>query len=512
MGSANLPAPSVQDQLAALAQRYADQLPGKVAEMRALLQALLAEGWDQARGETLHRMVHSLAGSGGTMGLHQVSYAARQLEQILKRATQGETSLVALQAEISTGLDRLNEAIALREQASAPSVSSVAASSHIAQIEPLKILVVDDDPVGQALLTSFLKADGHAVMTASDGIEGVARFKEAQPDLVFMDVLMPKLNGYEAARQIKSACGKQFVPLIFLTALQDENDLAQCIAAGGDDFIVKPYNRVLLKAKLIAMQRIRKLHQELARYQQRTAEEIDLSQHVFESITNHNPKLDAVMQWHSAVGHFSGDIVLYGMSPTGRLVLMLGDFTGHGLGAALAAVPASDLFYSLVEDEVSLPDLVLAVNRKLKDILPTGRFCAALLLSITPGKDYIDVWNGGIPGAYGVDATGRILHRIASTKLPLGVLGDQGFDPQPERLALAPGEQLLFFSDGLNEARNPQGEMLGIEGAEHLFLGQDVALLARLVTGVAQHLGAHEADDDITIAVISPDKFPAPRR
>lgn len=499
-------APSVQEQLAALAQGYAALLPGKVADMRALLETLLTEGWDQTRGETLHRMAHSLAGSGGTLGMHQVSQAARQLEQVLKRATQGEARLDALKAEIDAGLARLGAAIALNEPAATSAMSS-AAASQIAQAEPLKILVVDDDPVGQTLLTSFLKADGHTVVSAVDGVEGVARFKETQPDMVFMDVLMPKMNGYEAARQIKDACGKQFVPLIFLTALQDENDLVQCIAAGGDDFIVKPYNRVLLKAKLIAMQRIRKLHRELARYQQRTAEEIDLSQHVFESITNHNPHLDAVLQWHSAVGHFSGDVILYGVSPTGRLVLMLGDFTGHGLGAALAAVPASDLFYSLLADDVALPDMVLALNRKLKDILPTGRFCAALLLSIAPGGRAADVWNGGIPGAYGLDAAGGIVHRIASSKLPLGVIGDRGFDAEPVHLTLAQDEQLVFFSDGLNEARNPQGEMLNMEGAEKLFGAGDA--LQALQGGVARHLAGQEADDDISIVAVTPGKLRA---
>lgn len=506
MAIQNLATQSIQAQLAAIAQKFSSQLPTRIAEMQALLQALLAEGWDQTRGETLHRMAHSLAGTSGTMGLMQVSQVARQLELSLKRATQGEVSLDMLQVEIIAGIERLHHAAAQAGQASLPQ----AGKHQIEQAEPLRILVVDDDQVGQALLAAFLSADGHTVITASDGAEGVARFKEAAPDLVFMDVLMPKLNGYEAAQQIKAACGKQFVPLIFLTALQDEEDLARCIAAGGDDFIVKPYNQVLLKAKLIAMQRIRKLQQELARYQQRTAEEIELSQHVFQSITNHNPDLGAVQQWGSAVGHFSGDIVLYGLSPTGRLVLMLGDFTGHGLGAALAAVPTSDLFYSLVAADAPLPDIALSLNRKLKVVLPLGRFCAALLLSVSSDRQAIEVWNGGIPGAYKLDATGKVLHRFTSSKIPLGVVGDPEFDAQIERKRLMPGERLVFFSDGINEARNPQGEMLTMAGVEQLFPGYDP--LKSLQEGVARHLNGHEADDDITLVVIYPDQLVAERR
>lgn len=374
----------------------------------------------------------------------------------------------------------------------------------------MRILVVDDDPLGRVLLVSLLTADGHCVITASDGLEALARFAETQPDLVFMDVIMPKLNGYEAARRIKASCGKQFVPLIFLTALHDQDDLAECIAAGGDDFVVKPYNRVLLKAKLIAMQRIRALHQALAVYQQRTAEEMTLSKHVFDAITNRNPDLPAVRHWYSAVGHFSGDVVLYSRSPSGKLMFMLGDFTGHGLGAALAAVPVSDVFYGLVEVDVGLPDLVLAINRKLKKIMPTGHFCAALLISIDTDGKHAEIWNGGIPGAYLLNTQGVIQKRIASSKLPLGIIDDQGFDTGTEHVSLDPDTQLLFFSDGVNEARSPQGKMLGIEGVEQLFEGGD--LLETVQAGVVRHLSGYEADDDLTIVLISPNqKCPWPR-
>lgn len=493
---------AVQEKLRALTRLYAEQLPQKLETVQGLLQEMFDRGWDQQQGETLHRMLHSMAGTAGSMGLPQVGETARALEQILKEIVQGRSDLQAHSNAIKAEFERL-----ITASAETPTALPSQLSTTTPITAPMKILVVDDDPVGQALLASFLTADGHSVTIASDGQQAVTRFSEVQPDLVLMDVIMPNMDGYEAARRIKAICGKQFVPLIFLTALQDENDLAQCIAAGGDDFIVKPYNRMLLKAKLIAMQRIRGLHQELAVYQQRTAEEIALSKHVFDAVTNRNPELPTVRHWHSAVGHFSGDIVLYGRSPSGRLLLMLGDFTGHGLGAALAAVPVSDLFYSLVEDEVALPDLVIAINRKLKSIMPTGRFCAAMLVDIDANARQALMWNGGIPGAYLLDAQGRIQQRIASSKLPLGIVGDQGFDAQAECIGIAPGMQILLFSDGLNEARNPQGDMLTLPGVEALFSGEDV--LATLQSGIARHLGGQEADDDISIVVINPDRLTA---
>ncbi len=486
-----------QERLQVLAKRYADELPQKIAEMDRLYQALISNGWSQVEGETLHRMLHSMAGTAGTMGFPQVGRIARSLEQILKESVRGQSELAAHTEVVQAEFERLWAAIEL------PSTNAVTQTMAIPLASPMKILVADDDPVGQAVLVSLLAADGHSVITANDGLEAVACFHESRPDLVFMDVIMPNLNGYDAARQIKASCGKHFVPMIFLTALQDENDLAACIAAGGDDFVVKPYNSVLLKSKLIAMQRIRGLYHELSIYQQRTAEEIELSTHVFDAITNRNPEIAAVQHWYSAVGHFSGDIVLYQRAPSGRFLLMLGDFTGHGLGAALAAVPVSDLFYHLVDDEVALPDLVFAINRKLKSVMPIGRFCAALLIEINAEGTYAAIWNGGIPGAYLLDGAGTIQVRIASTKLPLGVIGDQGFDAQPERVPLEPHTQFLFFTDGVNEARNPQGNMLTVAGVEKMFSHGDV--FSALRTGVANHLAGQEADDDVSIVVINRD-------
>ena len=502
--------PSFQEQFAALKRQYVEQLPGKLADMQRTLDTLLGQGWEQEPGETLHRNAHSLAGSGGTMGLPEVGDAARRLEQCLKSIVHGQAQFAEKQAEVRELLGGLADVVATLA-APAPAAADLSAGSAavdlVGDIKPMRILVVDDDAINRTLLVSLLCSDGHEVFTADDGAQGVARFEEVRPDLVFMDVLMPNMNGYEAATRIKAACGNEFVPLIFLTALHDEEDLARCIASGGDDFIVKPYNRVLLKAKLIAMQRIRELQQELARYQQRTAEEIALSHHVFAAVTNRNPALDAVQHWQAAVGHFSGDLLLYGCSPTGRLLVLFGDFTGHGLSAALAAVPVSDLFYALVEDEVALPDLVLAINRKLKSVLPVGHYCAAVLADIDPEKRRISLWNGGIPGAYLLDAAGGIRRAIPSSKLPLGIIGDRGFDAQPEVIACQEGDGLLCFSDGLSEARQAHGEMFGQAAIEAHFAGGQTGLIERLKSSLGRHLDGSQAEDDISVVLISPDRL-----
>ena len=119
----------------------------------------------------------------------------------------------------------------------------------------LKVLLVDDDRINRVLLNAILKKEGYEVLQARMA-KATEIFREEQPDLVLMDVMMPVMDGYEATRIIKAESADRFVPVIFLTAVTDEQALATCVECGGDDFLIKPYNRVILKAKIDAMLRI----------------------------------------------------------------------------------------------------------------------------------------------------------------------------------------------------------------------------------------------------------------
>jgi CheY-like chemotaxis protein len=496
--------PSIHQELAELARGYWAQLPNRIEDIRRVMDKLMTEGWNQPDAEVLHRLAHSLAGSGSTMGFRAVSVAALELDQIIQTVLRAEASFAEAHDNMRERLTRLSKIVSQGEQASTLKYTGTDRKGPMTA--PIKILVVDDDEASRSVLTAFLRADGHTVRTAASGAEAISAFQKEATDMIFMDVLMPAMSGYSAAHTIKKLCAKRFVPLIFLTQLTHEQDLVQCIDAGGDDFITKPYSEPLLRAKLRALQRTRDLHQELSRYQERTDEEMALSRHIFDAATNRNLRIDGVSHWQSRVGHFSGDMVLSGLSPTGRLVVMLGDFTGHGLGAALAAIPTSDLFYRLTNEGAALPEMAFGINRKLKTILSGGRFCAAVLLCFERGGRRVEIWNGGIPGVYCVDARGQIQHQCPSRHVPLGVLDDASFDAHTEHLTLETGTQLVCFSDGLNEARDLRGEMLGLRGVENLLTIHAASLLEGLRASVARHLAGTTAEDDISIVVVGPDE------
>ena len=134
------------------------------------------------------------------------------------------------------------------------------AEEESCQPPALRVLIVDDDETNCLVLSAMLAKEGYTVLTAADGQEALVVFDREQPDMVLMDVMMPVMDGYEATRRMKACTGERFVPVIFLTALQDQAALVDCIACGGDDFLTKPYKRPILRAKLKALERVRALY------------------------------------------------------------------------------------------------------------------------------------------------------------------------------------------------------------------------------------------------------------
>jgi diguanylate cyclase (GGDEF)-like protein len=120
----------------------------------------------------------------------------------------------------------------------------------------MNILVVDDSPTIRAALKSLLERMGHTVAEASDGKQALQMYRENRPGLVLIDVVMPVMDGYEAARHMRETSAEEWVPIIFLSSKEADQDLDRAIEAGGDDYLVKPVSFVVLNAKIRALQRI----------------------------------------------------------------------------------------------------------------------------------------------------------------------------------------------------------------------------------------------------------------
>ena len=120
----------------------------------------------------------------------------------------------------------------------------------------MKILIVDDSPTSRAALRSLLERMKHSVVEADDGKKGLEMYQQDRPGLVLIDVVMPVMDGYEAARRMRATGTDEWVPIIFLSSKEDDQDLNRAIESGGDDYLVKPVSFVVLNAKIRALQRI----------------------------------------------------------------------------------------------------------------------------------------------------------------------------------------------------------------------------------------------------------------
>ncbi|WVM89367.1 PP2C family protein-serine/threonine phosphatase [Halopseudomonas pachastrellae] len=166
----------------------------------------------------------------------------------------------------------------------------------------------------------------------------------------------------------------------------------------------------------------------------------------------------------SAYAMFNGDILLAARRPSGEMHLLLGDFTGHGLPAAIGAMPLAEVFYAMTGKGYALRDILLELNSKLATILPVGIFCCAVLIEVNPTKGLVEVWNGGLPDVMILGRQGELLDRVVSTNLPLGVASRERFSPDPVVLVMRPGERLLCWTDGVIETRNSAGQLFGDAG------------------------------------------------
>jgi adenylate cyclase len=148
------------------------------------------------------------------------------------------------------------------------------------------ILAVDDTPQNLDLIARRLRSQGYEVATAADGEEALIRVAELEPDLILLDIMMPRLDGIETVRRLKADPIHRHIPVILVTAKSDPRDVVEGLDAGGDDYLTKPIDHAALLARVRSMLRIKALHdtvqdqaRELAEWnrllQRRVAEQVE---------------------------------------------------------------------------------------------------------------------------------------------------------------------------------------------------------------------------------------------
>jgi DNA-binding response OmpR family regulator len=116
-----------------------------------------------------------------------------------------------------------------------------------------RLLIIDDNPMNRDMLSRRLEREGYEVLTADGGREGLDLIANHEIDLVLLDILMPGMDGYQVLRAMKEDGATRHLPVIMLTAVSDVESVKRCIDLGADDYLIKPFNSVLLKSRIAAV-------------------------------------------------------------------------------------------------------------------------------------------------------------------------------------------------------------------------------------------------------------------
>jgi DNA-binding response OmpR family regulator len=329
-------------------------------------------------------------------------------------------------------------------------------------------LVVDDSAMQCKVLSILLKEEGYHVFTANDGACGVEMYVKYNPDLVLMDINMPIMNGYEAARKIKSLSqANSLCPLIFITSMDSDKAFIDSIDAGGDGILVRPFSPEVFKAKIKSIQRISDLYAQVKTLQQEQQNDAELAEQLMSGvIESRNFAIDRIGTIKKAAELFSGDIQLTALAPNGDVNAMLGDFTGHGLRSSIGAIPLAETFRTMTKKGFSLFEIITQINHQLYDLLPTDLFLGAGFASISSHDESVYLFNAGLPDVYLFSEKGLIKHKTSSSHPPLGVLPHLLPDSKLTVISIEETDRIVLISDGIVEARNEQGEMFDFERFE----------------------------------------------
>lgn len=376
-----------------------------------------------------------------------------------------------------------------------------------------RILVADDSKTERLILQSLLKQQGYPVYVASDGRECIEVYKDVKPDIVLLDAIMPNVDGYEAAEAIRHLPGGEIVPIIFITSLTDAESLARCLEVGGNDFLTKPFNYLILKAKIESYERMLHLYQtvteqrdKISRYHDDLISEQIMARKIFDNIA-HKGCLNAnnIEYNLSPMSIFNGDIMLAAEKPAGGMHIFLGDFTGHGLPAAIGSMPVSEIFYGMTIKGFALAEMLKEINFRLNRILPKGVFCCAIAIEFDYHTHNCKIWNGGLPEAYLLEQSKGIIETFKSKHLALGILPAQNFSTVMQSFILKEKQQLFIATDGIIEAESTD-EMFGEERLKKTLLNAVKSrsnILSTLREELNNFTGLYSQSDDISYLVVS---------
>jgi sigma-B regulation protein RsbU (phosphoserine phosphatase) len=395
-----------------------------------------------------------------------------------------------------------------------PAEGSTGAVAH-ADLASARILVVDDIEANRDLLARRLKRMGIGrIDEATDGVQALAALGRERYDLVLLDLMMPNMNGYEVLEALAAQRRTHDLPVIVLSALNEIDSVVRCIELGAEDFVFKPFNPTLLRARVTASLEKKFLRdttrRELERRQAELADARALQlalvpPPLYEPVPAGVLSIDLVLEPAKEIG---GDLVDHFRIDDRIQALVIGDVSDKGASAALVMARTSALIRSLAArpDAASLfaaPEAALAVvNQALAQNNDGCMFVTLLLAALDLETGRLDYASAGHIPPFISRAGGGIERLETERGTPLGMLEDALYDRGTTRLD--PGDRLLAVTDGITEAAGPGHALFGSERvARWLAQAGPGTALTDLVELIRTHEGGRPRSDDVAAMLVS---------
>lgn len=373
----------------------------------------------------------------------------------------------------------------------------------------INILIVDDEPVNRQVFANYLSLHNYGIKQASNGLEALTLLESGfQPDLVLLDVMMPRLTGYEVTRKIRETWQANELPILLLSAKNQVSDLVVGLEVGANDYLTKPISKDELLARIKTHLNIKKLKAENLRL----AAELDITRQLQQMLLPRERELGTIagldiagfMEPAEEIGGDYYDVLKY----NGSLKIGIGDVTGHGLESGVLMVMVQTAVRTLLcNNETDPAKFLSAVNRTIYDNVQrmnSDKNLSLSLLDYTQGHLCLS----GQHEEMIVVRTDGFLERIDTIDLgfPIGLEEDIDDFISHTQVQLHPGDVVVLYTDGITEAENLLGEQYGIERLCEVVRDnrqQSAEQIKQTVLdNVRSHIGQQKVYDDITLLVL----------
>lgn len=378
-----------------------------------------------------------------------------------------------------------------------------------------KILVVDDNPDNVELARAVVESAGYAAVTASDGIEALECVKASLPDLILLDVMMPRLDGLGVLQALRNNPATSQIPVIMLTAKAAVAERVAGLQLGADDYVPKPFAADELLARIHTLlkrsEKLRYLNPLMGvlgdwfseRGVERLSRELEVAREIQMSLLpkvpppTHGVEMGAVLYSSEAV---SGDFFDFLPMSDGTLGISVGDVSGKGIPAALLMIMVRTLFRVTASDGESPAKVLARINRHLCRDIPPSMFVTMFFCLLGPGRQLVYGDAGHVKPI--LLRPGQRPQALEAEGTPLGALDDAEFDERA--IQLNEGDLLALFTDGVVESIGPNGRMLGLEGLNALLEANRDRRPQEMVEAIAGEIKKNPGPlrDDLTLLVL----------